>query len=321
MATSSDFEITKQMINGYSTPDLLEVWQKNNREEWSGEEMAYIHALLLERLGTVPEQPLPDLSVYEQELCSAELGVGKIMAHALRIYGENFLSLLAMTIWLLVPFFLFSIFITLALSPSVQTWLLPLNVLLTSAAAYILYLAVIFMVEKNIQDQGVTFSEIAQHVRSRLFSAIGTSIVVGAWVAVLSLLFIVPGFIMAVKCVFTDFAMLLRGRDNWEAVQYSQDLVKDRWFKTLGMHLLLFLFWVIPYLIVSLVLGFAAVVVGIFTQAFIPQIIFDSALTLASSLLAYQALIIFRIMQTVWFLNWDYRRNFAAVSSPNTLPF
>jgi len=170
--------------------------------------------------------------------------------------------------------------------------------------------------EKNIQSQNVTFVEIAQHVRSRLFSAIGTSIVVNGRLLLFSLMLIVPGFIMEIKYVFTDFAMLLCGCDTMKVLEYSEDLVKGRWFKTLGMYLLLLLSWGIPYLVVSVVFGFAAGIVETFTRNFIPLIVIYFTGPLAVSLLANHAVLFFRIMQTVWFLNWDYRRIYAAVPSP-----
>lgn len=38
------------------TEELLEIWKKNDRGEWSDDAFAAIHDILLERLGKVPEQ-------------------------------------------------------------------------------------------------------------------------------------------------------------------------------------------------------------------------------------------------------------------------
>ena len=48
-------------MNQKETVELLDIWQKNNRAEWSEETFVVIHAILLQRLERVPEQTLTSI--------------------------------------------------------------------------------------------------------------------------------------------------------------------------------------------------------------------------------------------------------------------
>ena len=54
-----DADRIQQIRNSFEdrdTADLLEIWQKNDRQEWTPEAFEAIRQILLERNGTVPEQ-------------------------------------------------------------------------------------------------------------------------------------------------------------------------------------------------------------------------------------------------------------------------
>jgi hypothetical protein len=48
-----------QSMQEKDTEELLQIWKKNNRKEWSDQAFEVIHDILSEKLGTVPEQNLP----------------------------------------------------------------------------------------------------------------------------------------------------------------------------------------------------------------------------------------------------------------------
>jgi len=45
-----------QRMNERETEDLIEIWQKHNREEWTEDAFEAVKAILIERLGKLPEQ-------------------------------------------------------------------------------------------------------------------------------------------------------------------------------------------------------------------------------------------------------------------------
>ncbi len=98
-----------------TTEELVEIWQMNDRNEWSPEAFQVVKELLIERLGTLPKQQYPSKDVTDSQESANKL----LVDHQRKL---SLYLLLDLGLYLCIPFaflFLFGIVM------SIASWLSP----------------------------------------------------------------------------------------------------------------------------------------------------------------------------------------------------
>ncbi len=224
-------------------------------------------------------------------------GISEIYALGWRVFWSKFGTILIIVLCVYVPIGI----VGLLLSSDTVTSLLDffVGVIATLATAYV--------VEQTVLEQKITWREALRHAASRWISAIGTGIVAGIILTLLSLLFVIPGVIWGVYYTFYLYVVALRNTGSKSALDYSKNLVKGRWWSVFGTLLAIVLPGVVVMLLVVAPLWLVSVD-GVFPEssAAVYAILLYS---MVSPLIILLVSTFIEVTKIVWFLNLDYLAN------------
>jgi hypothetical protein len=113
-------------------------------------------------------------------------------------------------------------------------------------------MAIAFVVEKSVAGEDIRYSQALKKSFSRWGSVIGTNILAGIALLVLTLLLIVPGIVWGVYYSFSVYVVALRDVGGKEALDYSKSLVKGRWWRVFGNNFGLGILFSVFYFIVEI---------------------------------------------------------------------
>jgi hypothetical protein len=155
-------------------------------------------------------------------------------------------------------------------------------------------IAVARLVEDDVLDRNPDWKEALRQTWHRLLSAIGTSLLMGFYLMVLSFCLVIPGLIYSIYWVFTPYVVTLRGVGGQQAMDYSKSLVNDRWWLVLVTA---FVFAIVGLLLLLPVM----LVSAIFSLIPYAGFLTNTLLQIAAALLT--------VLMVVFFLNLDYCRS------------
>ncbi|MBP0009943.1 hypothetical protein [Roseofilum sp. Belize Diploria] len=158
-------------------------------------------------------------------------------------------------------------------------------------------LAVPNVVERSIRGQSVEMMTVLENAAPKFFIAFVVSIAVSMLVALGLIVLIVPGIWLSIRYSFTYYAIALRDC-GFDAMGYSQSLVKGRWWAAFGRFVLLGLSVFIPILLLT----FAAGIISGFLGMVGLTIAALAVLYLAIGIIGYY----FATVSVIMFLNFDY---------------
>ncbi|MBD2772582.1 hypothetical protein [Iningainema tapete] len=162
-------------------------------------------------------------------------------------------------------------------------------------------MAVIFIAERYIYGEKIRYDKALAKSFSRLNLGLFFLLRSGNIVSFFLLLLIIPGIIYWIKLYFVFHVCILRENASQSALRYSASLVKGRWFRSF-------------FTIVSLIfiIFIPAFVIPIFLLSLLP-LSPESPFTnfvyiVVSQMIFMLAFYLFTVVNTVFFLNLDYRK-------------
>jgi len=232
----------------------------------------------------------------EQQIFQKEYSIREILFESWRLFKENFQLVLIVTLIVYIP-------INIILSFIPTETLFEQNGLLQGFTDYIRIvqileeligiiatMAIAFIIKSKLDGNIINYKMALKKSFSRWAPAIWTNILLGLLLLGLFLLLIIPGIIYAVYWMFTLYAVVLYDKSGKDALNYSKNVVKGRWWK------------VFCY---SLVFGILSLVVGIATGIpswFLPESFF---LTIISDVFIDVVASFFTVVFAVFFINLD----------------
>lgn len=138
--------------------------------------------------------------------------------------------------------------------------------ILSLLVGFISYLAYVSVACGSLKGKKFRFSEALQEGKKNYWRAIGFTIVIGIFLALLFILLIIPGIIFVVYWAFAYFVFLGEKKGIIDSLKISYKMVKGKWWMTLGYGILIMLIILaisiviaIPTFISGLIYGLSAV--------------------------------------------------------------
>lgn len=162
------------------------------------------------------------------------------------------------------------------------------------AIGLIAYIAVAYLVEQIVQGQRTSWTAVLRYTFSKLPIVLVIDLCISIILVVGFLLLIIPGIIIGIYLVFTPIVVALR-KINFQAFQYSIDLVKGQWWRVFG---------------IAFGIGFITFAFNYFLSWVLPKSApFIGFGTVFINLIGYLVTILFAIYLVVFFLNQDYLKH------------
>jgi uncharacterized membrane protein len=174
------------------------------------------------------------------------------------------------------------------------------NILLALFFDVLWTMAVVFIAERAVNNETMSFGDALRRSADRWVSGVGTNIVAAIILLLLFLLLIVPGIIWAIYYTFWIQVVALRNKDGKSALDYSKALVKGQWGRVFGTG---FIITLIPG---GLYFGIAYIL-GLLNTSPVINVV---AATLGNITTAFTT-----VAFTVLFLNLDYQKNIITTSN------
>ena len=220
---------------------------------------------------------------------SHEYSLGELLSHSWKLYKNNF--------WLFVV-----IFLIIYIPIDILSFFAPGTVvnIITFIATPIPVMAIAYAVNKILKKQKVTYGRALNEAFSKLFWALGTTILEAILLFGLLLLLVVPAIIYSVYWMFYLYPIILHNQYGGKALSYSESVVKGRWWKVFGFSIVLILLLLTSALLI--VLPFIYLYPDIESELLLtPYPLLDILL----NSLTYLAFAFFEVIFVVFFINLD----------------
>ncbi len=170
-----------------------------------------------------------------------------------------------------------------------SAWLLAA---LAGLVGVVIPLAVARLVDRLRQGQDTDFQTALKLGFQKWGVGLITMMLLGILLVLLFLLLIIPGVIFGVFWIFAVIVVALTDKQFFEALRYSQTLVRGRWWKLFGYVLLM-------AIISGLVLWVIGLVFGLFGNGYVTNVLNNIASDLVSSFFIVAGVLLFRNLQHV----------------------
>lgn len=173
--------------------------------------------------------------------------LGEIVGYSYRIYLRNFWPLLGVAL-ITVPLPMLQAVLEARIAGDDPLILLVLPILLANFAVSIIATGALVHMVDQVASGVPPQSGGAIDIAFARFGALLTSNLLASTLAVLSLIFF-PYFV--VRWMFFPQAVIIEGKRNWAALDASSSIVKDAWWRTAGIILVVFFIAMGPLLLAS----------------------------------------------------------------------
>ncbi len=113
--------------------------------------------------------------------------------------------------------------------------------LISYVIAYIMInVAAMYYVKSYVENKGqINYEEIKQNVKENIWAFVGLGILVGIIAGVGLLFCIIPGIYLGTILSLATAIYVFKGKDVMEAINYSFTFIKDHWWETFGILLVM----------------------------------------------------------------------------------
>lgn len=257
------------------------------------------------------------------EILKKEIGIYKILFLSIKIYFKNFFTILLVILFTYFPYNIISAY--LITDKNIRTKDIVLTVILLIIVTSLATSTLTFIVDANIRNKKIVFSDAMNKSLDRIVAFFSTSIF--ALIALLlmlapafiysiifkenfseditnlktlkhlGLLFIlsIPYFNYLIFWIFSPIIAILKNKSCKNALRYSKEVVKKRWWK---VAIYTFIFWFI-FCIIILFLNknFSYSLYKLLPESIIPNILINTFLNFVS--------VYFLTVFVVFFINFD----------------
>lgn len=225
-----------------------------------------------------------------QEIYKNQFSIGKILSESWKRFTENFQLILIITLIVYIPINIILSFIPIGESlENFGTYIRVIQIL-EGSIGIIATMAIAYAIKNKIDGKSISIGEAFRKSLSRWGAAIGTNIILGIFLLGLTLLLIVPGIIFYVYWIFVTFVIILNDKSGNDALDYSKQIVKGRWWTVAG------------YSIVFGILGFIVGIIGGIPYWFLPE---NFLISIASNTIIDILMSFFTVVSTIFFINFD----------------
>lgn len=218
-----------------------------------------------------------------------------LMAISLQIYLMRFPVIAGLVVLINLPVNIYLILYGPPLPTTTAESLAFMPYLLGSSLFTLLaVLGIAYIVELTIHAEQPGLNDAINHALLRWLPAIGTYLLSTAAILLGSMLFLLPGIILAVFFLFDVYIVSLRELSLGAALRYSRDLVAGHWWQMLGRVLFVMFLVTVPNLFINFSVTASGADLGQTTLIF-----YDTLLDVIFSF----SLVAF----TILFLNLEYR--------------
>lgn len=227
----------------------------------------------------------------KQEIYQKQFSLGEILSESWKRFTENFQLILSITLIIYIPInILLSLTLLEGLSGDFELYSKVSNMLGRSIGV-IATMAIAFVIQNKIDGKTIGIGDAFKKSFSRWGAVIGTGIILAIFLFGLTLLFIIPGAIFSIYWKFAPLVVILNGKFGIDALRYSKQIVKGRWW-TVAWYSFVF------FVLMSIVVG----ILGGILYLFFPKDFLISVLmgTLINILLSF-----FTVVSTIFFINFD----------------
>ncbi len=214
-------------------------------------------------------------------------GFGDLFSETINEYGNKFLSILKIFLFLyVIPLIAFMIIIVILLviffsgislsefpmtdfslvsitgfatsevsnvSTGLLLILIPIVIILFFALIYFLLLNAISILLVGFSNEELPFSEIFRNARKYFWKYLGLTIVFFIFLLGLSLLLIIPGIIFLVYWIFSNYILINEKTGIMQSLKRSKEIVKGRWWGVFGYFLLIIIIYMGSSIIISFI--------------------------------------------------------------------
>jgi hypothetical protein len=187
------------------------------------------------------------------------MSVGDILDRGLKLLLARFPLIIAITLIVQLPFFIFQLLIPALEGMGAGVALLTLVAALISALILgpISQAVVLYVVMREYVDRPAQFSEAFNLALKRFGPLLGSVILSGLLVGVGTLFCIIPGIYLGVIYAFVAQVVVLENRSGMSALNRSKSLVSGYWWRVFGV---IFLVEIVMILVVGVVTAALALV-------------------------------------------------------------
>ena len=232
----------------------------------------------------------------EKDINKKKYSLGDIWISAWNIYKKNFKLFLIISLLIYLPAYiiinLFEEFSSNLIEINIAYTILSVIIVIIIAliGTYIPLIAIMYSVDKTIKNKQLNYQEVIKKGFSKFFPAFGTTILLVIFLIGLFILLIVPGIIFSIYWYFTIYAVVLRDKSGKKALDYSKAVVKKRWWRVLGI-----------LLVISLAVGVITLIINGILLAISSHVIIKIISDTLTSIIS----IFMMVAATIFFINLD----------------
>ncbi|MBT4257625.1 hypothetical protein HOD88_00375 [archaeon] len=104
----------------------------------------------------------------------------------------------------------------------------------------------------SLQKKKINFNETLEGGKKYFWAFVGLFILIGLFVSLWSLLFIIPGIIFAIYWILSEYLLIDKKSTIWESMRSSKKLIKGNWWRTFGFVILIAIFTLIISFVFSI---------------------------------------------------------------------
>ena len=192
----------------------------------------------------------------KHNISKKEYKLKDILSHSWDLFKNNFKLILIITLVVYIPLNILISFIPLEGLMALDGYAafrihMRIVQLLESFIGVIAFMAIAFAVKTMLNKKAIGYKEAFKQAVARWPSAIWTKIIAGLFLIGLTILLIIPGVIYSIYWTFATLAVVLFDKSGKKALDYSKSVVKGRWWRVLGVMIVLQLLAFIIGLVVT----------------------------------------------------------------------
>ncbi len=239
----------------------------------------------------------------DQEIYKKEYSIGQILSESWKRFTQNFQIILLVVLVVYIPINMILFFVPfdalLEQMGELQWFKAYIRIvqILEWLIGIIATMAIAYIVKQWIDGENVSFKEAIKKSLSRWFFAVWTNILLGIFLFLLTLLLVIPGVIYYVYWIFVIQVVVLHNKSWNDALDYSKNIVKGRWWKVLGYSLVFGTLMIIASLSIGLLEG---IILGFLPENFVISIFEVLLDSFTDFLLSY-----FTVVSVIFFINFD----------------
>lgn len=178
------------------------------------------------------------------DIARRELTISEIIIGAWKIFSDHIRAIVLVTVAVFLPLNIITAFIpgqdaTAETINTASAVGFGISSMLLALAGVLVPVAIAHIVRQYLDRQPIDFNTAIRFAFSRWLPAVGTTLLMLAFLFGLTFLLVIPAIIFGVYWAFATYVVALKGKSGLDALRYSQVVVRGRWWKVVGYLIVL----------------------------------------------------------------------------------